>query len=82
MAKQKSKFSDLPLSTSVPTGWSLDDTTLLKTLIFNRGSAFSIEERKALGFSGLLPGRVGTLQDFTLTDSIGSIVHQWEKIPL
>ncbi|KAJ9612379.1 NAD-dependent malic enzyme, mitochondrial [Cladophialophora chaetospira] len=63
MAGHKSKFSHLPLSTTGPIECALEGTALLETPAFNKGAAFPLEEREAFGLTGLVPARVGTLED-------------------
>ena len=51
-----SRFGHLPLSTSGPLDCALSGTALLNDPFFNKGSAFPLEERRAFGLHGLLPG--------------------------
>ncbi|OCL13171.1 hypothetical protein AOQ84DRAFT_385591 [Glonium stellatum] len=57
------KFGHLPLSTSGPQECALTGNALLRTPYFNKGSAFSKEERKTFKLHGLLPPNVQTLQE-------------------
>jgi len=58
-----SKFSNLPLSTSGPQECALTEQVLLETPLFNKGSAFTKEERETFGLTGLLPSRINTLEE-------------------
>ena len=58
----KSKFSQLPLHTSGPLECALKGTVLLQHPYFNKGSAFSAQEREDFELTGLLPPRVQTLE--------------------
>ncbi|RKU48516.1 NAD-dependent malic enzyme, mitochondrial [Coniochaeta pulveracea] len=55
------KFGHLPLSTSGPLECALKGTTLLNHPFFNKGSAFTKEERDVFQLSGLLPQAIQTL---------------------
>lgn len=57
------RFCYLPLSTTGPIECSLTGQALLETPAFNKGSGFPASERKAFHLTGLLPARVGTLDD-------------------
>jgi malate dehydrogenase (oxaloacetate-decarboxylating) len=57
-----SKFSHLPLTTSGPQDCAVSGTALLNTPYFNKGSAFSVEERVEFNLTGLLPHNVQTLE--------------------
>lgn len=57
-----SKFSHLPLTTSGPQDCAISGTALLNTPYFNKGSAFSAEERVEFNLTGLLPHSVQTLE--------------------
>jgi malate dehydrogenase (oxaloacetate-decarboxylating) len=57
----KPKFSHLPLSTSGPLKCALKGTVLLNHSYFNKGSAFTQQERHDFELSGLLPQSVQTL---------------------
>jgi len=62
--QQKSaKFGHLPLSTSGPQETSLTGNALLRTPYFNKGSAFTKEERDAFQLHSLLPTNVQTLDE-------------------
>ncbi|KAK4231671.1 putative mitochondrial NAD-dependent malic enzyme precursor [Podospora fimiseda] len=56
-----SKFGHLPLSSTGPLECALKGTVLLKHQYFNKGSAFTPDERRDFELSGLLPPRVQTL---------------------
>lgn len=56
-----SRFGHLPLSTSGPQDCALRGTALLATPYFNKGAAFTPEERKEFNLTGLLPQNVQTL---------------------
>jgi malate dehydrogenase (oxaloacetate-decarboxylating) len=55
------KFGNLPLSTSGPQDCALRGTALLATPYFNKGAAFTAEEREEFNLTGLLPQNVQTL---------------------
>jgi malate dehydrogenase (oxaloacetate-decarboxylating) len=55
------KFSRLPLSTSGPLECALRGTVLLNHPYFNKGSAFTKDERRDFQLSGLLPQSIQTL---------------------
>lgn len=60
-------MSDKLLPESEPSGSNVQDelptgVQLLHSPIHNRGTAFTIEERSALGLTGLLPPRVSTME--------------------
>ncbi|KAJ4363983.1 NAD-dependent malic enzyme, mitochondrial [Neocucurbitaria cava] len=57
------KFGKLPLSTSGPQETSLTGNALLRTPYFNKGSAFTKEERDTFKLHGLLPTNVQTLDE-------------------
>ncbi|KAF9775329.1 hypothetical protein IL306_006580 [Fusarium sp. DS 682] len=59
---KKSKFGDLPLSTSGPINCALSGTSLLNTPYLNKGSAFPPDERREFNLTGLLPQGVQTLE--------------------
>ncbi|KAK0732398.1 hypothetical protein B0T21DRAFT_290728 [Apiosordaria backusii] len=59
--KSPSKFGSLPLSTSGPLECALKGTVLLNHPYFNKGSAFTHQERRDFGLAGLLPPRIQTL---------------------
>lgn len=62
MVSQKHpKFGHLPLSTSGPLECALKGTVLLNHPYFNKGSAFTKEERHDFNLSGLLPQAMQTL---------------------
>ncbi|KAK1773104.1 malic-domain-containing protein [Copromyces sp. CBS 386.78] len=60
--QRSSKFSHLPLSTSGPLECALKGTVLLNHPYFNKGSAFTKEERRDFALHGLLPQRIQTLE--------------------
>ncbi|KAF2247534.1 hypothetical protein BU26DRAFT_597497 [Trematosphaeria pertusa] len=57
------KFGHLPLSTSGPQETTLTGNALLRTPYFNKGSAFTKEERETFKLHGLLPANVQTLEE-------------------
>ncbi|KAK3309380.1 uncharacterized protein B0T15DRAFT_1776 [Chaetomium strumarium] len=57
-----SKFGHLPLSTSGPLECALKGTVLLNHPYFNKGSAFTSQERHDFELTGLLPQSVQTLE--------------------
>jgi malate dehydrogenase (oxaloacetate-decarboxylating) len=59
--RPKPKFGHLPLSTSGPLECALKGTVLLNHSYFNKGSAFTKEERRDFELSGLLPQSIQTL---------------------
>ncbi len=58
----KSRFGYLPLSTSGPLECALTGTQLLNHPYFNKGSAFTKDERRDFQLSGLLPQGIQTLE--------------------
>jgi malate dehydrogenase (oxaloacetate-decarboxylating) len=58
-----SKFHQLSVPSSGPQDCSLTGQTLLQTPFFNKGSAFSQDERETFGLTGLLPSQIATLED-------------------
>jgi len=60
--QKKSKFGHLPLSTSGPLECALKGSPLLTHPYFNKGSAFTKEERGQFEISGLLPPSIQTLE--------------------
>ncbi|KAF2032778.1 hypothetical protein EK21DRAFT_60106 [Setomelanomma holmii] len=62
-AKKHSKFGHLPLSTSGPQETALTGNALLRTPYFNKGSAFTKEERETFKLHGLLPTNTQTLDE-------------------
>ncbi|KAI1851181.1 hypothetical protein JX266_003256 [Neoarthrinium moseri] len=58
----KSKYSNLPLSTSGPVDCAVSGTVLLNTPYFNKGSAHTADERRDFDLTGLLPTSVQTLE--------------------
>lgn len=59
---ESSKFQNLPLGTSGPLECALKGTVLLNHSYFNKGSAFTKEERRDFELSGLLPQNIQTLE--------------------
>jgi malate dehydrogenase (oxaloacetate-decarboxylating) len=59
---KESKFGHLPLSTSGPLECALKGTVLLNHPYFNKGSAFTSQERHDFELTGLLPQSVQTLE--------------------
>ncbi|KAF2119563.1 hypothetical protein BDV96DRAFT_486899 [Lophiotrema nucula] len=57
------KFGNLPLSTSGPLETSLTGNALLRTPYFNKGTAFTKEERETFALHGLLPSNVQSLDE-------------------
>ncbi|KAF4124980.1 malate dehydrogenase (oxaloacetate-decarboxylating) [Geosmithia morbida] len=57
-----SSFSHLPLSTSGSIDCALNGSALLSSPYFNKGSAFSADERRQFNLAGLLPQCVQTLE--------------------
>jgi malate dehydrogenase (oxaloacetate-decarboxylating) len=62
MAPAKSKFAHLPLSTSGPLECAITGSSLLRHPYFNKGSAFTKEERRDFELTGLLPQSIQTLE--------------------
>ncbi|KAF2014045.1 hypothetical protein BU24DRAFT_464758 [Aaosphaeria arxii CBS 175.79] len=61
--KKNNQFGKLPLSTSGPLETTLTGNALLRTPYFNKGSAFTREERTTFRLHGLLPPNVQTLEE-------------------
>ncbi|KXX76801.1 NAD-dependent malic enzyme, mitochondrial [Madurella mycetomatis] len=59
---KRGKFGHLPLSTSGPLECALKGTVLLNHPYFNKGSAFTKEERRDFELSGLLPQSIQSLE--------------------
>jgi malate dehydrogenase (oxaloacetate-decarboxylating) len=57
-----SKFRDLQLGTSGPLECALKGTILLNHPFFNKGPAFTKEERQDFELTGLLPQGIQTLE--------------------
>ncbi|KAF2496905.1 hypothetical protein BU16DRAFT_525979 [Lophium mytilinum] len=57
------KYGHLPLSTSGPQDCALTGSALLRTPYFNKGSAFTKEERKTFKLHGLLPPHIQSLDE-------------------
>lgn len=62
MANSTSKFGELPLSSRGPLECALRSSALLNHAVFNKGSAFSREERRDFKLTGLLPASQQTLE--------------------
>ncbi|GAB1309856.1 NAD-dependent malic enzyme, mitochondrial [Madurella fahalii] len=60
--ERTAKFGHLPLSTSGPLECALKGTVLLNHPYFNKGSAFTKEERHDFELSGLLPQSIQSLE--------------------
>ncbi|KAI9834144.1 MAG: NAD-dependent malic enzyme, mitochondrial [Phylliscum demangeonii] len=58
-----SQYSHLPLSTSGPEDCALTGVSLLQSPYFNKGSAFSEDDRRTFNLEGLLPANVQTLEE-------------------
>jgi malate dehydrogenase (oxaloacetate-decarboxylating) len=56
-------FGELPLSTSGPMDCTLSGVALLGNSYFNKGTAFTHEERAAFDLYGLLPPNIQTLEE-------------------
>jgi malate dehydrogenase (oxaloacetate-decarboxylating) len=56
------QFRHLPLSTSGPQDCALNGSALLNTPYFNKGAAFTAEERREFKLTGLLPQNIQTLE--------------------
>ena len=56
------KYGKLPLSTSGPLECAIKGTVLLNHPYFNKGSAFTKEERRDFDLAGLLPQSIQTLE--------------------
>lgn len=56
-------WGHLPLSASGPLDCALSGTALLRNPYFNKGSAFTSEERAVFGLHGLLPPNIQTLEE-------------------
>src|SRR5688572_21185667 len=54
----------------------VDGVSLLRLALTNKGTAFSIEERIALGIDGLLPPHVGTLEE-----QLGRVYDLYQREP-
>lgn len=60
--KKNPKYGHLPLSTSGPLECAITGTVLLNHPYFNKGSAFTKEERHDFNLTGLLPQAAQTLE--------------------
>ena len=56
------RFGHLPLATSGPQECALTGSALLNTPYFNKGAAFTADERKDFKLTGLLPANVATIE--------------------
>ena len=70
-----------PLRSRRQNGLGCQDTkargmAVLTTPLLNKGTAFTVEERKALGLTGLLPPAIGTL----VTQAKGAYA-QYQRLP-
>ncbi|KAF2197506.1 hypothetical protein GQ43DRAFT_380852 [Delitschia confertaspora ATCC 74209] len=61
--KNNERFGHLPLSTSGPQECSLTGAALLRNPPFNKGSAFTKEERETFKLHSLIPPNIQTLQE-------------------
>lgn len=61
--KASSTFKHLPRAVSGPLKCPFEGSLLLSSSQFNKGSAFSSDERKAFKLNGLLPPNVQTLDE-------------------
>ena len=64
-ASSAGAFKDLELCTSGPLECALRGTTLLNHAFFNKGSAFTKDEREHFQLSGLLPQAIQSLEQQT-----------------
>ncbi|KAH8887165.1 hypothetical protein GQ53DRAFT_874192 [Thozetella sp. PMI_491] len=62
MAAPKTKFAHLPLHTSGPLECAMKGSVLLQHPFFNKGSAFTTQERHDFELTGLLPQSVQSLE--------------------
>jgi malate dehydrogenase (oxaloacetate-decarboxylating) len=69
-------FGDLPLSTSGPVDVALDGLALLRNPYFNKGSAFTKQERDDFDLHGLLPVNVQSLKE-----QVDRAYHQFSTRP-
>lgn len=60
--KAHPRFGHLPLATSGPQDCALTGSALLNTPYFNKGAAFTAQERKDFNLTGLLPQNVATIE--------------------
>jgi malate dehydrogenase (oxaloacetate-decarboxylating) len=74
--KKHPKFGHLPLSTSGALETTLTGNALLRTPYFNKGSAFTKEERKTFKLHGLLPPNIQTLEE-----QVGRAYEQYSSRP-
>jgi malate dehydrogenase (oxaloacetate-decarboxylating) len=61
--QKNAKFGHLPLSTSGPQETTLTGNALLRTPYFNKGSAFTKEERDTFKLHSHLPTNIQTLDE-------------------
>ncbi|KAI5779991.1 hypothetical protein EDC01DRAFT_718831 [Geopyxis carbonaria] len=57
------KLEEPPLAVKGDLECALEGRALLNSSVFNKGSAFTAEERKTFGLQGMLPNRVQTLEE-------------------
>ncbi|KAL4897407.1 hypothetical protein BDV59DRAFT_167655 [Aspergillus ambiguus] len=62
-SKEKSKFRNLPRAASGPLKCQFKGKSLTILSQFNKGSAFTEDERKTFGLHGLLPPNIQTLEE-------------------
>ncbi|OGE51591.1 hypothetical protein PENARI_c013G06078 [Penicillium arizonense] len=62
-SKETSKFKNLPRAASGPLECPYDAKTILKDARYNKGSAFTQEERKTFNLHGMLPPNIQTLEE-------------------
>jgi len=72
----KSKLAHLTLNTSGPLECALTGSALLKHSYFNKGSAFTTEERRDFHLSGLLPPGIQTLDQ-----QVERAYQQYQNMP-
>ncbi|PSK60547.1 NAD-dependent malic enzyme, mitochondrial [Elsinoe australis] len=63
MSSTNTKFQNAPRATNKPVECALTGAAVLQSPYFNKGSAFTEEERKLFGLRGLLPSNVQTLDE-------------------
>ncbi|KAJ6072739.1 hypothetical protein N7467_010824 [Penicillium canescens] len=62
-SKETSKFKNLPRAASGPLECPYNAETILKDARFNKGSAFTHEERKTFNLHGMLPPNIQTIEE-------------------
>ncbi|KAH8153718.1 uncharacterized protein LAJ45_02531 [Morchella importuna] len=60
---QKRALEDYPLAAKGPLECALEGRALLNSSFFNKGSAFTVQERKDFGLEGMLPVAIHTLEE-------------------